>query len=798
MSNDAEWQVPADRRARRIQEVTESVIRVMLLRPPQAEALRLVARMLQRLPGPLCEATPEQVKQFMTDGDKWHHTAHPTFTLALATGVGKTRLAGAIMALLFLSKEARTFLILAPRRAVLRRFSDALDPQFREYVFVERRLVPDPYVIMGDQISEPAGVEAQPDLFRHGPTVYLLSPQLIATSGRFQGNQAFTGVSPAEYLLKKKDLVVIADEAHHFGGRGQRDAARWTEAIRALRPKAQFDLTATPRGEEGENILYEYTLARALIERHYTKDVHLLVRNFEGSPLSDKDIDQATISYALERLSVKTASMALSNKAPFPAVKPVAVLFARDINHAEWVATVLRDVHGLDDAEVLVTHSKSSKKEEEVERLLSIEDIANPVRVVVNVQELTEGWDVRNVYVVAPLRAMATFQGALQAMGRGLRLPAGERVEQPELDSLDVVCFGKQSLKTIVEQATTWLGRGGNSGGLIVDPHDTSSLVALPLLLAARRDVTLQFDELEPAHEEVAIKVEPAAIQDIARMAVEDLDLVRLKSSFSGEKVVRLPRDRFLRATVMRTLQVAGRYLSDDQHYAAVEAEVLRWLAIAGRDGESVEFDPAEVGEQIGQIIVAAAQRRALPYHPTGRRESISFPAFSVMITRSCEPGMSPTPPTLHDVGMTTQATFVPDGVYRGLDGHEWTSSVHPAYAFSSFPEVRMAWLLDHDAAVEWWIRNEPRKLRIQTPPGLFSPDFVVKLADGTLLLLEVKGAMYWAPPDSDARIKAAAATRWVEARNALGDGQWQFGVALDSDLLAAGSFGSLSALLRG
>ena len=35
----------------------------------------------------------------------------------------------------------------------------------------------------------------------------------------------------------------------------------------------------------------------------------------------------------------------------------------------------------LADSEVLVTHSKSSKRDEELERLLSIEDVNNPVRV---------------------------------------------------------------------------------------------------------------------------------------------------------------------------------------------------------------------------------------------------------------------------------------------------------------------------------------------------------------------------------------------------------------------------------
>ena len=432
----------------------------MNLRQPQADALRRVAAALQRLPRPLGDCSDEERRGFLTDGERWQHAAHPTFTLALATGVGKTRLAGAIMALMYLCGEATTFLVLAPRRAVLRRFSDALDPQFREFIFVEPGLVPEPYVITSDLIANPAGVEELFDMFRTGPTVYLLSPQLITTSDRFRGEQAFTGRSPLEHLRQKRDLVVLVDEAHHVGGLGQAEAARWTEAIRGLEPAIQLGLTATPRGEDGENILYEYPLGRALIEQLYVKAVHLLVRNFEGSLLPDEDVDKATIAYALNRLASKEKAIAATNEPPFPDVKPVCLFFARDISHAEWVTKLLKDTHMLSEDEVLLTHSRSSKKEDEIERLLSIERLDNPVRVVVNVQELTEGWDVPKRFMsVAPLRAMATFQGALQSMGRGLRLPAGKLVGEPEVDSLDVVCFGKQSLQLIVEEATTWFGQ---------------------------------------------------------------------------------------------------------------------------------------------------------------------------------------------------------------------------------------------------------------------------------------------------------------------------------------------------
>src|SRR5438876_11398560 len=109
----------------------------MRLRPPQAGALRELRDALLRLPKPLSRCTAEERREYLALKEGWRHPFHPSFTIALATGVGKTRLTGAIIALLWLAGEAKVFLVLAPRRAVLRRFESALDPLFREYLFLD-------------------------------------------------------------------------------------------------------------------------------------------------------------------------------------------------------------------------------------------------------------------------------------------------------------------------------------------------------------------------------------------------------------------------------------------------------------------------------------------------------------------------------------------------------------------------------------------------------------------------------------------------------------------------------------
>ena len=56
---------------------------------------------------------------------------------------------------------------------------------------------------------------------------------------------------------------------------------------------------------------------------------------------------------------------------------------------------------------------------------------------------LKEGWDVTNVYTIAPLRASATAILTEQTIGRGLRLPYGERTGVPLVDRLVIVAHGQ-------------------------------------------------------------------------------------------------------------------------------------------------------------------------------------------------------------------------------------------------------------------------------------------------------------------------------------------------------------------
>jgi superfamily II DNA or RNA helicase len=766
----------------------------MRLRPPQAAALREIRDALLTLPKPLSRCTPEERREYLALKDGWRHPFHPTFTLALATGLGKTRLAGAIIALLWLTNEARVFLVLAPRRAVLRRFESALDQQFREYIFVDPNLVPEPSVVRGDEIDSPRAFEFEGDLLSLGPKIFLLSPQLIASSERFSGRPEFSDKSPLEALQLRGDVVVIADEAHHIGRLSSKETTAWSNAIRRVSPAIQIGLTATPRKEPEEHLLYEYPLHRALREGLYTKDVHICVRQFPGSALNVEDIDKSAIEYSLDRLERKEAAVAAAIVSGFPPTKPVCVFFARDIEHAEQVREWLIAAGRIRADEILLTHSAMSKSEEELEKLLGIEALDNPIRVVVNVMELTEGWDVTNVYVVTPLRAMATFQGALQAMGRGLRLPAGHRVKDPVLDELDVVCFGKEALSKIVSEATDWEGSGGASAaGMKVTMYDKADPVVVNVDVPVQREEGFTFANHEYIEEDLRLELFPEALHKVKEAIVTDIELASARTRI-GFGRPRLARDRFLRAAAHRVIRKLGKYLSDAKDLDDVLGLVASWLDSVRPGATEIDFDPAEVGEEIANALEAGARVKPARYETRPGTETVIFPAYTCKHEVMIGPGETVPTLSVADMLVHDERTFSSGQLYRG-----WRRSIHPAYSFDSEPEALLARLLDRATDVVWWVRNDPPRFRLETPAGEYRPDFIVLIRDDKgdrILVLEAKGDYLWKDRLDDSRLKAAAAKEWAAAQVVAGIPVYT-GVALETEIRRSGSWAELETRLE-
>jgi len=103
---------------------------------------------------------------------------------------------------------------------------------------------------------------------------------------------------------------------------------------------------------------------------------------------------------------------------------------------------------------VIEIHSGIKGKEESdenVQRLLEVESPTSNVEIVIHVNMLKEGWDVKNLYTIIPLRASASEILREQTIGRGLRLPFGEPTGDQDIDALDIVSHDKY--RELIEEA---------------------------------------------------------------------------------------------------------------------------------------------------------------------------------------------------------------------------------------------------------------------------------------------------------------------------------------------------------
>src|SRR5690606_27841246 len=133
-----------------------------------------------------------------------------------------------------------------------------------------------------------------------------------------------------------------------------------------------------------------------------------------------------------------------------PRVNPVMLVIARNIEEAEEFQAVL-DSGSFDGGawvgKTLLIHSKltGDAKEKALADLQAVENPDSPVRIIISVGMLKEGWDVKSVYVIASMRASVSEVMTEQTLGRGMRLPFSKYTDVEILDTLEILAHEKYS-----------------------------------------------------------------------------------------------------------------------------------------------------------------------------------------------------------------------------------------------------------------------------------------------------------------------------------------------------------------
>lgn len=436
------------------------------LRTPQRESLEILAKLVKELDlskdADLDIGMQKVASLFPTF--KEFERSFPSLCFALATGVGKTRLMGAFIVYMMREKGVKNFFVLAPNLTIYNKLmEDFGEPSHPKYVFkgISEFVSNPPRIITGENYKYHGDIDRATSDIRIN--VFNISKINADTRGgkapKIKRLSEYLGQSYFDYLSNLDDLVILMDESHHYR------ADRGMEVINELNPILGLELTATPQVEKGtkhikfKNVVYEYSLSKAIIDGYVKEPTVATRKNFDVSQYKNdpNKLDQIKIEDGVRiHEDTKVALDIYSRNSRTTRVKPFILIVAKDTEHASQIKSLIQSqnfFNGRYMDKVIEVHSnqRGEEKDETIAELVSLEDPTNTTEIVIHVNMLKEGWDVTNLYTIVPLRTAASMTLREQTIGRGLRLPYGKRTGDEKVDRLTIVSHDK--FQEIIDEA---------------------------------------------------------------------------------------------------------------------------------------------------------------------------------------------------------------------------------------------------------------------------------------------------------------------------------------------------------
>ena len=353
--------------------------------------------------------------------------------------------------------------------------------------------------------------------------------------------------SLANWLAWQQPIAVV-DEAHNA------KTPLSLAMLQGIRPSCVLDLTATPVPKK-TNVLFSVS-ARQLEAEAMIKLPIMLAEHTTGW--------QDAVRDALLRRAQLEAEAALEPQY----VRPI-VLFQAENKGGEATVEVLREhlvtVHHIDPQEIC--RATGAWRELEGIDLMK----PGPVRYVITVDALREGWDCPFAYVLCALQNLRSNQAVEQLLGRVLRMPYAQRRRSPALNKAYAHVVARsfsEAANALVDSLTQGMGFDKLSAAsvLLPDEGDLFGPEQEPTPLVLEIDV--------PGADAHALAQALAAQPDAQVVAVPgELVRVRLGSDVSEQ----------LRAAVLASLPSAAREHAAeqlDQH--AVRLQAMRSPAERG------------------------------------------------------------------------------------------------------------------------------------------------------------------------------------------------------------------------
>ena len=389
------------------------------------------------------------------------------YVIKMATGSGKTKVMSLALAWSFYhklyepdSELSRNFLVIAPNIIVL----DRIYADFQGLrIFFEDPVLPDngyegrnwrdDFQLTLHKQDEVNVTRATGNIFLTNIHRVYSGEEIMPSADDENTMDYFLGKRPTGKTTDSKvdlgmivrdihELMVLNDEAHHIHD----SKLAWFQSIQDIHNRLlqkggalslQVDVTATPKHNNGAifvQTVSDYPLVEA-ISQNVVK--HPVLPDAESrDKLSEKQSAKFTEKYAdyldlgvIEWRKAYDEHQKMGKKA-------ILFVMTDDTRNCDEVAAYLENRYPELSGGVLTIHTKnngeiseaaSGKAKEELELLRKqsneIDSDTSPYKAIVSVLMLKEGWDVRNVTTIVGLRAYSAKSHILpeQTLGRGLR-----------------------------------------------------------------------------------------------------------------------------------------------------------------------------------------------------------------------------------------------------------------------------------------------------------------------------------------------------------------------------------------
>lgn len=218
-------------------------------------------------------------------------------------------------------------------------------------------------------------------------------------------------------MLRLRRPIVIVDEAHN----ARTDLSFLT--LGNIKPACIIEFTATPAYMTNpSNVLHTVSAA----ELHAAHMIKLPLRVITRHP-SQRDLllaDAITLRTDLEKRA------AAESQTTGEYLRPIMLIQAERVDECETLRERMAAEFSVAKEMILI----STGKLDELGDIVDIQSPKCPVRFIITVQKLREGWDCPFAYVLCSLKETRSATAIEQIVGRILRLPQAQLKQQPDLN----------------------------------------------------------------------------------------------------------------------------------------------------------------------------------------------------------------------------------------------------------------------------------------------------------------------------------------------------------------------------